>query len=148
MSIIGKSIGAASLVSIVGMTIAAVGTGAVSIPNLASAQSVLAGSNMADLHKTQQLWLAVDGTYADSIEELASDEFGMAFTPRSGQHLAYAVNSTGESYIAAEQTPSGEIVVRSESEGPASCDEFNAACIAQVTDDAELLNAIPEFVTF
>ncbi|WP_166999122.1 hypothetical protein [Paramicrobacterium fandaimingii] len=144
-----SAITAAITAALMGLVISLMTGNTIGLDNLFSAQSVKSSERLAELNGIQQQWVAVDGRYAPSIEAMGGDDtFGRVFTPREGQQFAYAVNSSGDRYIAAEKLPSGSVVIRSDSVVTASCHELDNACIDQVTDDPELLGAIPEFVTY
>jgi type II secretory pathway pseudopilin PulG len=117
-------------------------------PYVLTAQAANANTDLSNLAQVQRLATADSGQYAASLETLTSGELGMTFKPSLASTAAYT--STGGHYIYATKLPSGDVLIGSDtSEGaPVICKSYSVECVTQVTTDADLIAAVPVWVTF
>ena len=117
-------------------------------PGVVAAQALTGASNLSNIHTVQQLSIANDGLYSPSLDSLVNGGFGMGVSFSEGSRVAYLVNSGRSHYVAVTALPSGGMTVSGDENRPVVCAEYTAECLTQVTTDAELLTAVPHWVTF
>lgn len=117
-------------------------------PQIVAAQTFTGSSDLANIHTVQGLSLANDDLYAPSLDSLVSGEFGQSVTFREGSKVAYMISGDRSHYLAATILPSGGVAVSGDKGRPVVCADYTAECAAQVTTDAELVAATPQWVAF
>lgn len=126
--------------------IAAVAGGIVVGPSIIEAEAVVANTDFGNIRQVQQLAVAVDGNFAPSLDWLTDNEFGVQVELRKDAESFYAASASGKAFIFASKLSSGGVLVASDSADAVTCDEYTTECVVQVTDDAELINAVPVWV--
>jgi len=151
-----------SFVRVTGFIIAAIAAIAAYTTSENAAQ-VEAVSNLAQVAVVQEMTLAGDGKFpeqigsledsicADDIAEVfgdicTGDGLGLFNPVPLDFTISYAVNEDRTHYIAAELLKNGSVLVVSDTvTAPVQCAQLTYECVAQVTDDEQLRNAVPNW---
>jgi hypothetical protein len=132
----------------IALVVVAVSGGILAGPSVFAAESANANTDFGNLRQVQTLADANDGKFAASLEVLTNGELGQAVEMRKGSESFYAVNEAGDHFLFASKIPSGEVLVGSDESNAVTCEAYTVECVSQVTTDAELLAAVPVWVTF
>ena len=152
MSLPSKIISAAGtglVLAIVGFGIQAVQTDQVGVPLIFAAHASSADQDFNTIKAIQQISLATDELYAPSLASLRDGSFTFALPTTSGRELSYIASADRKHYVVAERLPSGMVRVASNTTTqPITCTHYTAKCVANVTAEAALIAATPNWVTF
>lgn len=125
-----------------------------------AAQATVA-KDLAQLAQHQQLGVASDGSYAEQFGSLentfcaadiaevfdsACDDGGRNFfgIPMDDFDVSYVVSTDRLHYLAATLLNDNSVLVISDQVSePVRCETYNYDCLAQLTDNEELLNSVP-----
>lgn len=152
VSITGKllsGLGVVAVLCAVGFGIQIAKTDEVGIPFIFTAQSSAADQDFSTIEQSQQVSLATDELYAPSLASLRDGTFTFVIPTTTGRDLSYIASTDRKHYVVAERLPSGMVRVASNTTTqPITCTHYTPKCLANVTADAALIAATPNWVTF
>ena len=138
-----------TIVGILGfLATAGIGVGPYALEIIDAANTGVAGTELAQIDETQEISKMYDGLYAPSLVSFTDESFGRVAAFHPGAEISYAVNESRTHFVAATKLSSGGVLVIGNEDNTVKCDDYTPECIAQVTDDAELIASVPTWVTF
>lgn len=132
-------------IAIAAISFGGVATGAPTI--IHAADALVANQDFANAREVQAISISTDSLFAPSYESLTDGGFGTSVEFRIGEATSYTASADRTHYVIAEELKFGGIAISSDThESAIPCTSYTAECVAQVTDDASLIAAVPTWV--